>query len=166
MSARGVRYTINGFFSHRAYDRWFSQPELSDESFKSKLYTTRARINLISAYAKLPHMLAYLLSCKYGNAWVKAEQKGGRKVRCEAGAMRCLLPSNAVSWAEMEWLQNVSIIVGKFWISQKPLGVESEWIFEVLLQVVHCPMVDTNDGLEGVLRLSVCSSSHCVVGLD
>lgn len=74
-------------------------------------------------------------------------KRGGLRIGEATRQVRCLLPANTVSWTDMEWLKNVSVVVCEPCVSQKSLGMEVEGVLEVLFHVIYSPMVDAHNGL-------------------
>jgi hypothetical protein len=63
----------------------------------------------------------------------------------------------------MERLQNIPVIIGESYVTQKTLRVERKGVSEVLLKVVRGPLMDTHHGLRKSKHPSLltCVAFHC-----
>lgn len=57
------------------------------------------------------------------------------------------LSTNAVPRANVEWLQHVSRIIGVFFVAEEALWPELKGVREILVVVVHGPVMNGNDSL-------------------
>lgn len=64
--------------------------------------------------------------------------------------MVCLLPPKTIPRSDMEWLECIPVVAGKGRIAEPALGMEGEGVFEMVVIVVHGPVVDGDDGLYGL----------------
>jgi hypothetical protein len=58
-----------------------------------------------------------------------------------------LLPADAIPWANVERLKGLPVVKFKARIAEEPFGVVIKRIFEVLLVVVHGPLMDSHNSL-------------------
>lgn len=57
------------------------------------------------------------------------------------------LSSQTITGSNVERLECVSVIGGEFWIAEKSLRAEAEWIFEVGFVVMYRPLMNGNSHL-------------------
>ena len=133
----GMRYTINGLFSHKIYAFCLrAQSSHSGVNLMSKLNTTRARIRRISAYAKLSF----------------ESHLSQRKSSPQFNVDMHLLPPKAVSWAYTERLKSLPLILSEILVPEESFGSKHPWICKIGWIVIYRPIGNRDHSLRKSAR--------------